>query len=120
VQHYCEKCLVDFDFAVVLDETHLSELVHEKGYPGTRCANHFGKRLLRYLWQHSFGLMFLRQDFHVFGNLYPVIFPNDFHKEAFSLDQWEGGQITSVCIIGHAPEQLFLIHLPTKQYENER
>jgi hypothetical protein len=29
VQNDGEKCLVDLDLAIVLDETHLSELVHE-------------------------------------------------------------------------------------------
>ena len=37
---------MDFDAAVVADETQSSKFVHEKTHPGSGCSDHIRKRLL--------------------------------------------------------------------------
>ena len=46
--------------AVVIDETQLSEFVHEKINSCPCCSNHLGKRLLRYLGKHFLRLVVFR------------------------------------------------------------
>jgi len=41
-----EKRFVDLDCAVVFDEAHFSELIHEQVHPRSRCTDHFRKGLL--------------------------------------------------------------------------
>ena len=59
VQNDSQKGLVDLDFAVVLDEAQLPELVHEHIDPRTRCADDFRQHLLRYLLKYPLWLVFL-------------------------------------------------------------
>jgi|SRR5277367_314422 len=46
VEDNCQQGFVDFDFAVVFDETEFSEFVHEEIDAGTRSADHFGQGFL--------------------------------------------------------------------------
>jgi hypothetical protein len=52
VQDDTQKRSIDVQAAVVFDETEFPEFVHEKIYPGPRCADHFRKRFLGNSGQH--------------------------------------------------------------------
>jgi hypothetical protein len=51
VKDHIEQRAVHFQSAVVMDESQLSKLVHEKADPATRCPNHFRQRFLTNLRQ---------------------------------------------------------------------
>jgi hypothetical protein len=59
VQDNTQERSIDLKPAVVLDESELSEFVHEKIDPGTGCADHFRQRFLRHFREYSVGLVFL-------------------------------------------------------------
>lgn len=46
MQNNIEQRSVDFQLAVVFDETELSESVHKEADAGASCADHFRQRLL--------------------------------------------------------------------------
>ena len=54
-----EQRLVDFDFAVVLDEAYFPELVHEQIHPRARGTDYFRQHLPRYLLNYPLRLIFL-------------------------------------------------------------
>src|SRR5258708_4690780 len=59
VQHDAQERSIDFNSAVVLDETQLPEFVHEQIDACARGADHLRQRLLRNLWKHSLRLVLL-------------------------------------------------------------
>ena len=59
VQDNTQERSIDMKSTVALDESELSEFVHEKIDPGTRCANHLRQRFLRNFGEYSLGLVFL-------------------------------------------------------------
>jgi hypothetical protein len=59
VQDNTEERIVDFDSAVVFDETELPQFVHEHIYTGASCPDHSRQSLLRYLRQYLFWLVLL-------------------------------------------------------------
>jgi hypothetical protein len=59
VQDNIQERSIDLKSAVVLDESELSEFVHEEVDPWARCADHLRQRFLRHCGEHSVGLVFL-------------------------------------------------------------
>ena len=59
MQDNIQERSIDLKSAVVLDESELSEFVHEEVDPWARCADHLRQRLLRYFVEYSVGLVFL-------------------------------------------------------------
>jgi hypothetical protein len=59
VQDNTQERSIDVKSTVVLDESELSEFVHEETDPRARCANHFRQHLLRYFGKHLWWLGFL-------------------------------------------------------------
>jgi hypothetical protein len=54
-QYDAQQRTVDFDMAVVADETCLSKFIHEMAHAGSGCANHLGKHFLTDLCNHRVG-----------------------------------------------------------------
>src|SRR5215213_2390716 len=50
---------MNLQLSIVLDETKLPKLIHEKADPRTSSADHLSQHLLRNIGDHSFGLAFL-------------------------------------------------------------
>src|SRR3981189_2133225 len=59
VQDNAEKGLVDLDFAIVFDETELSELVHEHIHSRASRTDHLRQGFLGHLLKYPLGLTFL-------------------------------------------------------------
>src|ERR1700730_9662984 len=59
VQHDTQEGSIDFNSAIVLDETELPEFVHEQIDPRAGCANHLRQSLLRYFLKSSFRVILL-------------------------------------------------------------
>src|SRR5712691_4236805 len=59
MQNDIQQRAVDFQVAVVFNQAHFSELIHEKAHASTRCANHLRERFLADLWNNPLGLTFL-------------------------------------------------------------
>ena len=59
MQDNTQEGSVDMQPAIILNEPQFLEFIHEKIDPGTRCANHFRQRLLRYFGKHLLRLGFL-------------------------------------------------------------
>src|SRR5438270_13817203 len=64
VQNYVQKRLMDADATVVLDESQLSEPIHEEAHTRACSSNHFGQRLLRDLWNQRLRLAGLTKLCH--------------------------------------------------------
>src|SRR5512143_4262522 len=60
-EHHREKGAVDLQAAVVVDEAHLPEAVHEVAHPRTGRANHRGERLLAHPRDHALRPRFLAE-----------------------------------------------------------
>src|SRR5215203_2936391 len=61
VQHGIEQRTMDLYFAVVIDEPLFAEFVHEKAYPGSGGADHFGQRFLTEGNRDGFAAAFLAE-----------------------------------------------------------
>jgi len=59
MQNDIQQRAVDFKVAVVINQAHFSELIHEKAHSSTRRANHLRERFLADLWNNPLGLTFL-------------------------------------------------------------
>jgi hypothetical protein len=59
VQNNRQQRIIDFDPAVVLDETEFPEFVHEKIHARTRGPDHFRKRFLGNVWEQSVRMLSL-------------------------------------------------------------
>ena len=57
VQNHTQQGLIYVNTAVVLDEAHFPELIHEKIDSGARCPDHFRQHLLRYFGDCLFRLV---------------------------------------------------------------
>ena len=56
MKHHVEKRAVNLDMAIIVDQAHLAELVHEETDARTRGADHFGQCLLADLREDRFRL----------------------------------------------------------------
>ena len=59
VQNDIQQRAVDFQVAVVINQAHFSEPIHEKAHARSRRADHFRERFLADLCNNRFGLTFL-------------------------------------------------------------
>ena len=59
VEDDAQQGAIDLKAAVVLDEAHFLELIHEEIYAGARCADRICQRFLRNLWKDRLRLVVL-------------------------------------------------------------